>query len=91
MSRSTEQLLPGMIPPREERSEEKEVDFLGVLVCEAGDAFGRCAFRICPQGSVCDGSGSGRTKEECIGLAGSGSCQAGGGSAPDGEDQPGRG
>ena len=31
MSRSTEQLLPGMIPPREERSEEKEVDFLGVL------------------------------------------------------------
>ena len=28
MSRSTEQLLPGMIPPREERSEEKEVDFL---------------------------------------------------------------
>ena len=31
MSRSTEQLLLGVIPPKEERSEEKEVFFSGIL------------------------------------------------------------
>ena len=31
MSRSTEQLLPGVIPPKEEQPGQKEVDFLGIL------------------------------------------------------------
>lgn len=31
MSRSTEQLLPGVIPPKEEQMEEAYVDFFGIL------------------------------------------------------------